>query len=87
MKPDARILKFQGMELTKASDIAAVEEALMTDLVTARITPTEARKIQKEVNAMIEILKTTMKVGKQFLRFQRLTSREKSSKNARPHHR
>ena len=65
MKETAEILKLKGKELKTASDITAVQEALMMDLIAGRITPAEAKKIQREVTARIKVIGAALKTGQQ----------------------
>jgi hypothetical protein len=65
MKPTARILKFMGNEMRSAADIAAAEEALMVDVISGDITPSESRKIQKELNQSIARVDSALKVSSQ----------------------
>ena len=62
MKETARILRFKSKELKTADDINKVCEALIDDLLSGEITPTEHRKIQREVTTRINdfggVLKT-----------------------------
>jgi hypothetical protein len=77
MKNDARILKFHGKDLRTASDLTAAMEALMSDVVTGRITPAEAKKLQKEINARIGAIEAAMKTARHFNAFRKLMAKKK----------
>jgi hypothetical protein len=77
MKANAEILKFAGRELKAVSDISAVHEALMYDLIAGNITPAEAKKIQKEVDKRINGIKSALKTLEQWSKLQKHRKVEK----------
>lgn len=66
MKTGARILKFHGKDVRTASDLTAAMEALMSDIVTGRITRPQAKTIQKQINARIKAVEAALKKASQF---------------------
>jgi len=62
MKDTARILKFKGEELRTPTDVIAVCEALIADLLSGEITPAEHRKIQQEIVARTKEFGSMVKI-------------------------
>jgi hypothetical protein len=78
VKENAEIIKFAGKELKTASDITAVQEALFADLMAGRITPAEAKKIQREVTARIKVLGSALKTAEQAMKLNKLLGPKRS---------
>ena len=63
MKESAHILKYKGKVLKTLADVSAVQEALMRDLIAGDITPSEAKKIQKEIKPVIERFRSAVRTA------------------------
>jgi hypothetical protein len=63
MKPTARILKFKSKVLRTPDDVSQVNEALFNDLLDGRVTPAEAKKLQREIKPVIDSFRTTLRAA------------------------